>query len=97
MLAFCCDVLCGVLLPCPALCCALLPSAGIVHSVGGSDYGHVRVGTFMGLRIISQLAQQQKQGPEGAGADAGNKDGQVVPIGALLLLLLLAPMPAGWC
>ncbi|GAB4816629.1 hypothetical protein N2152v2_003675 [Parachlorella kessleri] len=33
--------------------------SGIRHSVGGSDYGAVRVGTFMGLRIVSQLAAEQ--------------------------------------
>lgn len=27
--------------------------SGIRHSVGGSDYGSVRVGAFMGLRIAS--------------------------------------------
>ena len=32
--------------------------SGIRHSVGGSDYGAVRVGAFMGLRIASQLAQE---------------------------------------
>ncbi len=27
--------------------------SGTRHSVGGSDYGSVRVGAFMGLRIVS--------------------------------------------
>ncbi|KXZ56722.1 hypothetical protein GPECTOR_1g650 [Gonium pectorale] len=31
--------------------------SGIRHSVGGSDYGSVRVGTFMGLRIASSRGQ----------------------------------------
>jgi len=30
--------------------------SGIRHYVGGSDYGAVRTGAFMGLRIASQLA-----------------------------------------
>ncbi|KAL4434317.1 hypothetical protein ABPG75_000758 [Micractinium tetrahymenae] len=44
--------------------------SGIVHSVGGSDYGHVRVGAFMGLRIASQVAaddQQRSNGSDGSG------------------------------
>lgn len=31
--------------------------SGIRHSVGGADYGSVRVGAFMGRRIVRQLAQ----------------------------------------
>jgi L-arabinokinase len=30
--------------------------SGVRHSVGGGDYGSVRVGAFMGYRIISELA-----------------------------------------
>lgn len=30
--------------------------SGVRHSVGGGDYGSVRVGTFMGYRIIAELA-----------------------------------------
>lgn len=30
--------------------------SGIRHSVSGSDYGSVRIGTFMGYRIIAELA-----------------------------------------
>lgn len=43
-------------------CCCTLQirfwgvDSGIRHSVGGADYGSVRVGTFMGLRIIHDLA-----------------------------------------
>jgi L-arabinokinase len=31
--------------------------SGIRHSVGGADYGSVRVGTFMGRAIIRQALQ----------------------------------------
>jgi hypothetical protein len=31
--------------------------SGIRHSVGGSDYGSVRVGAFMGLRIATSHGQ----------------------------------------
>jgi galactokinase len=30
--------------------------SGTRHSVGGGDYGSVRTGTFMGYRIIADLA-----------------------------------------
>jgi hypothetical protein len=44
-----------------AFCCLLQIhfwgiDSGIRHSVGGADYGSVRVGAFMGLAICSQLA-----------------------------------------
>ena len=32
--------------------------SGIRHSVGGADYGSVRAGTFMGLRIINEMRAQ---------------------------------------
>jgi hypothetical protein len=35
--------------------------SGIRHSVGGSDYRSVRVGAFMGLKLISQAQQRQQQ------------------------------------
>lgn len=35
--------------------------SGIRHSVGGSDYRSVRVGAFMGLKVISQTQQRQQQ------------------------------------
>lgn len=34
--------------------------SGVRHSVGGADYGSVRVGAFMGLRIARQLLQGVK-------------------------------------
>ena len=34
--------------------------SGIRHSVSGSDYTSVRIGTFMGYKIISELADQNK-------------------------------------
>ncbi|GAX79685.1 hypothetical protein CEUSTIGMA_g7126.t1 [Chlamydomonas eustigma] len=34
--------------------------SGIRHSVGGSDYGSVRVGAFMGLRIASEVEHEKK-------------------------------------
>ncbi|PSC73262.1 L-arabinokinase-like isoform X1 [Micractinium conductrix] len=57
--------------------------SGIVHSVGGSDYGHVRVGTFMGLRIMSQLAAQARcSGASSSGSNGGSSsDGEVAPVG----------------
>jgi hypothetical protein len=33
--------------------------SGIRHSVGGSDYRSVRVGAFMGLKIIRHALQRQ--------------------------------------
>ena len=35
-------------------------AAGLRHSVGGGEYGTVRAGAFMGLRILSHAAQQQE-------------------------------------
>lgn len=35
--------------------------SGIRHSVGGSDYRSVRVGAFMGLKLISQTQHRQQQ------------------------------------
>ncbi|MFN7470684.1 MAG: galactokinase [Roseiflexaceae bacterium] len=32
--------------------------SGVRHSVGGADYGSVRVGAFMGMRILEAYAQQ---------------------------------------
>lgn len=40
-------------------------SAGVRHSIGGADYGSVRAGAFMGLRIMTQL--QADRGPEPLG------------------------------
>eukprot|EP00775_Hariotina_reticulata_P002039 gene2039-2361_t len=34
--------------------------SGIRHSVGGSDYASVRIGTFMGLKIISEVSRRQQ-------------------------------------
>ena len=39
--------------------------SGIRHSVGGADYGSVRVGAFMGLRIISHMEQAKVCGGGG--------------------------------
>lgn len=78
----------------------LLLPAGIRHSVGGSDYGAVRVGAFMGLRIASQLAHerqlqlfQRQQRSKGAGggtpADAVATDPPALaPVGAGYLVNL---------
>ncbi|KAI3438985.1 hypothetical protein D9Q98_001398 [Chlorella vulgaris] len=44
--------------------------SGKPHSVGASDYSHVRVGAFMGLRIVSQLASDLANGGGGNSADA---------------------------
>lgn len=41
--------------------------SGIRHSVGGSDYGSVRVGAFMGLRIASSDGQPSVSGATAAG------------------------------
>eukprot|EP00897_Mesotaenium_endlicherianum_P001404 jgi/Mesen1/1291/ME000013S00789 len=35
--------------------------SGIRHSVGGADYGSVRVGAFMGRRIVQEVAEAQHQ------------------------------------
>lgn len=40
-------------------------SAGVRHSIGGADYGSVRAGAFMGLRIMTQL--QADRGPQPLG------------------------------
>ena len=50
--------------------------------MGGSDYGGVRVGTFIGLRIISQLAPEAPGGSSGGGGGGGGGGGEVPPIGA---------------
>ncbi len=40
-------------------------SSGIRHSVGGNDYGSVRTGAFMGLRMLSEEARRlQRLGSE---------------------------------
>lgn len=44
--------------------------SGIRHAVTGADYGAVRVGAFMGYRILADLA--------GLRASAGRRDGHVV-------------------
>ena len=36
--------------------------SGVRHSVGGSDYGSVRVGAFMGLRIASGMESDAQVG-----------------------------------
>lgn len=61
--------------------------SGIVHSVGGSDYGHVRVGAFMGLRIASQLAAEERRG------DGSNGRHKAAPIGGGYLANVL---PSEW-
>src|SRR5439155_24215241 len=38
--------------------------SGVRHAVTGADYGSVRVGTFMGYRIIADLAGFNVQGTE---------------------------------
>lgn len=43
--------------------------SGVRHSVGGADYGTVRAAAFMGLRIISQLAQEVGKGTAQSAAD----------------------------
>lgn len=40
-------------------------SAGVRHSIGGADYGSVRAGAFMGLRIMNQLQAEQGLEPLG--------------------------------
>lgn len=46
--------------------------SGIRHSVGGSDYTSVRVGTFMGLKIISNIAHNLQMSMVGSGSGAGS-------------------------
>ena len=40
-------------------------SAGVRHSIGGADYGSVRAGAFMGLRIMNQLQTEHGLAPLG--------------------------------
>mmetsp|Transcript_46408 Transcript_46408/g.148788 ORF Transcript_46408/g.148788 Transcript_46408/m.148788 type:complete len:787 (-) Transcript_46408:1987-4347(-) len=47
--------------------------SGIRHSVGGSDYGSVRVGTFMGKSVIAAHAAQERARGGGGG------DGESIP------------------
>lgn len=51
--------------------------SGRAHCVGGSDYRHVRVGAFMGLRIASQAAHEAAGG--GGEGEAGG--GEAAPLG----------------
>ncbi|XP_011077667.1 L-arabinokinase [Sesamum indicum] len=37
--------------------------SGIRHSVGGADYGSVRIGTFMGRKMIKSMASKQLSSP----------------------------------
>ena len=48
----------------PSDLCVWGLDSGVRHSVGGGDYGSVRVGAFMGYRIIAELAGL-KAAPEG--------------------------------
>ena len=58
------------LLCCIFYSCVKIPShvrfwgidSGVRHSVGGSDYGCVRVGAFMGLRMVSEMESKAKVG-----------------------------------
>ncbi|PRW59111.1 L-arabinokinase-like isoform X2 [Chlorella sorokiniana] len=45
--------------------------SGKAHCVGGSDYAHVRVGAFMGLRICSALAAKQAACSGGSSGSSG--------------------------
>lgn len=42
-------------------------ASGVRHAVSGSDYTSVRVGAFMGYRIIAELAGLKVEGPDDAG------------------------------
>ena len=35
--------------------------SGVRHSIGGQDYGSVRAAAFMGLKMVSSMAQAQAQ------------------------------------
>lgn len=37
--------------------------------MGGCDYGSVRIGAFMGLRIATEVARRQQQASAGAKAE----------------------------
>jgi hypothetical protein len=50
--------------------------SGVRHSVGGQDYGSVRAAAFMGLKIISGLAQSHSRS-----APAGESPQSPPPIG----------------
>ena len=51
--------------------------SGVRHSVGGNDYGCVRTAAFMGLKIISTMAEKRK-----LQALKRAKSGPISPIGA---------------
>ncbi len=42
-------------------------ASGVRHAVSGSDYTSVRVGAFMGYRIIAELAGLEVEGPDDSG------------------------------
>ncbi|KAI5659279.1 hypothetical protein M9H77_28072 [Catharanthus roseus] len=53
--------------------------SGIRHSVGGADYGSVRVGAFMGKKILRSLASEQLSGSpsqNGQKSDIRDEDGR---------------------
>ena len=77
-------------------CCVAL-AAGKAHCVSGSDYAHVRVGAFMGLRICSELAVERAAGSSsgsGSGEPAAGSADIVQVIGASLLRPAFAAMVA---
>ena len=45
--------------------------SGIRHSVGGSDYGAVRIGAFMGLKILSTKSERRTSGTGGTTGNGG--------------------------
>jgi galactokinase len=49
--------------------------SGIRHSVGGSDYGAVRIGAFMGLKILSTKSERRRMSKtSGGGGEGGKKE-----------------------
>ncbi|XP_042036604.1 L-arabinokinase-like isoform X1 [Salvia splendens] len=49
--------------------------SGIRHSVGGADYGSVRIGTFMGRKMIKSMAFHNSKKVEGLNNNGKDEDG----------------------
>src|SRR5919112_718738 len=58
----------------PSDLCVWGLDSGVRHSVGGGDYGSVRVGAFMGYRIIAELAGLKPASESAPGAETVSID-----------------------
>jgi len=66
--------------------------SGIRHAVSGADYGSVRVGAFMGYKMMERLAKQKRR--ERAEADA-EVDAEPTVTGSAEPSVAVAPTPDG--